>query len=164
MKRFLIIPLIILIVFASCAGDSKEVNSDDKRTADSILSVLDEAISHASTECAEIENDTMHQKGLFRSFCPSDTINDIPISRRMVYPFDTTRTKTKDTTIYTFKVSYDCCHKFNGNYYLSGDTLVMTYSRDCNPCDCYCDYILTYKVSNKKFRHKHIAIRSLDRK
>lgn len=156
-KHIIIYALISLMLFA-CHNSEERENASQNIGIDSSLREALKYFKLDSIECANTANDYMRVNGLFNAFCPSDTISDIPISRRKKYPFDTLITTTKDTLIYSFKVSSECCYKFYGRYSLNADTLVVMYGNNCNPCDCYCDYILTYKIP-RKMKFKHIVIK-----
>ena len=67
-------------------------------------------------------------------------------------PYDTVQDNTKDSTIISFSFISDCCLSFAGKAAASHDTLILRYGFDkdtLTPCDCYCDYRITYRIKKK---------------
>ncbi|MBS1636907.1 MAG: hypothetical protein JST26_13400 [Bacteroidetes bacterium] len=157
-KHYLYIIFISSILF-ECTSDRNNPYSVIT-CADSAQKAFAEQLRKDSADCQKFLRDSIQLTGLFKAFCPNDTMQDIPFSRRKKYPFDTLITRSGDTTVYSFKVSNECCVKYAGKYVVSSDTLILSY-HDCgDACDCYCDYILTYKIPDKKYTYKHIIIRT----
>src|ERR1700758_5162728 len=147
--------LILVCYFLStCKTDTNKTSSNASQNMDSLLVAYINQMRDDSVDCSSFVNDSFKIKGLFKGFCPSDTIKDIPISLRKTQPFDTLINKARDTITYSFKVSGECCLKYYGQYHLDKDTLILTYGYCGRQCDCYCDYILTYKIpADNKFKH-----------
>lgn len=158
-KLFTIYILTSLVLF-SCSSSVDKTNTN-KAISDSLEKTFIGQMRQDSIDCTKSLQDSIQLKGLFSAFCPNDTIQGIPFSLHKKFPFDTLITKSKDTTIYTFKVSNECCVKYYGKYELNSDTLVLSYNNCGDACDCYCDYILTYKIPNKKYKYKSFVIRTM---
>lgn len=64
-------------------------------------------------------------------------------------PYDTLQVNYKDSTIISFEFISDCCMQFSGEVIHRNDTIFLGYgnaSDTANPCDCYCDYKMRYKI------------------
>lgn len=158
-KLHTIFILTSLILF-SCSSSGDKTNAKNT-ISDSLKKAFIGQLRQDSIDCQKSLRDSIQLKGLFTAFCPNDTIQGVPFSLHKKNPFDTLITKSKDTTIYSFKVSNECCVKYYGKYVLSSDTLVLSYNYCGDACDCYCDYILTYKIPNKIYKFKNIVIRNI---
>lgn len=155
-----LIPLIIFILFYSCENSPENKNGSSTWIRDSInTATFYKEIEKKKNSCDSIIHDSTF-KGLFNAFCPNDTSSAIPFSLHKKHPFDTVITRTKDTISYSFKVSNECCVKYYGKYFLNSDTLILSYNFCGDVCDCYCDYVLTYKIPSKKFKFKHIRLKT----
>lgn len=166
MKKSIQIVIILLGAILYSCGPSEAETKLKKHISDSIndkiatdLSNMLEVIYGDKNECKIIISDTTF-KGLFKAFCPGDTSRNPPFCSFKKYPFDTIITKKKDTLIYFFKVSNVCCKKYYPNFTLNQDTLILSYNFCGGECDCDCDYYLTYKIPTKKYKFKHVVLRT----
>jgi hypothetical protein len=158
MKTALVsLSLLICLLFGNCKDNAGNTSANSQRIADSLTKELQETERKMLSECEKLAEDSTYKK-LFSAFCPSDTINEIPVSRHKKYPFDTLITKAKDTITYSFKVTNVCCVKYYGRYRLNADTLIISYNSCGQHCDCYCDYSLACKIPVKKYPYKHIRL------
>ena len=76
-------------------------------------------------------------------------------------PYDTVEVIKKDSVTISFDFITDCCLTFSGDADLRQDTLFLKYgfsSDTMNPCDCYCDYRMTYILDKKDKYWKAIKI------
>ena len=167
MKNNFIILILNIFVFTACTSTSENNSKDltskrDSIKRDSTIRTNFEKIKLHSNNCQKLSKDSIYIEGLFKAFCPNDTISGVPFGLGKEYPFDTLITKVKDTIIYSFKVSNECCIKYYGKYFTNQDTIVLNYIYCGSPCDCYCDYILTYKIPSKKYKFKHTVIRQIN--
>jgi hypothetical protein len=46
-----------------------------------------------------------------------------------------------------------CCMQFESDAYIENDSLFIVHYKYGNPCRCYCNYELTYKVKGVKRKH-----------
>lgn len=70
-------------------------------------------------------------------------------------PYDTIQKVFKDSTIISFDFISDCCIEYSGEVINRNDSLFLGYglaTDTVSPCDCYCDYRMTYYI-NTKDRH-----------
>jgi hypothetical protein len=77
-------------------------------------------------------------------------------------PYDTTQNILKDSTLISFDFISDCCLKYSGEALFRNDTLYLGYglaTEEARPCDCYCDYRMTYKILNRDRHWKKIIIK-----
>lgn len=106
--------LFLCYLLSTCKTETSKTDFVDQQKTDSLQVKYSSQMREDSADCYSFVNDSFKLKGLFKGFCPSDTINDIPISLRKAQPFDTLINKTKDTITYSFKVSGECCLKYYG--------------------------------------------------
>jgi hypothetical protein len=157
MKTGSILIVLISLLCSSCKNRPENTIENEARIADSLLNTLQEEYLSMLTACDSLKGDPAY-KNLFSAFCPNDTIHMVPVSWHKKFPFDTLITQIKDTVIYSFKVSNECCINYVGRCRLNADTLILSYNFCGNACDCYCDYVLTYKIPTKKYPYKHVRL------
>jgi hypothetical protein len=160
MQKAIVFILTTLILFSACGPSKEELAKREIFKNDSIAKALSATLEGIlSDPCNGRDKDSTF-KGLFNAFCPGDTSRNPPFCSFKKYPFDTVITKKKDTLVYFFKVSNVCCKKYYPNFTLNQDTLILSYNFCGTECDCDCDYYLTYKIPTKKYKFKHVVLRT----
>lgn len=69
--------------------------------------------------------------------------------------YDTVQSVTQDSAIIRFDFITDCCLEFIGDVGIKDDTLMLAYGGEggiVQPCDCYCDYRMVYRI-DRSGRH-----------
>ncbi|HRG00374.1 MAG TPA: hypothetical protein PKZ75_04620 [Bacteroidia bacterium] len=157
--KITIIGFLILISLYSCTNNSEASKQINLHYDDSINKAIEKQMEEEKIACEKLLKDTTY-KNLFSAFCPGDTMSTPMLCSFKKLPFDTVITKTRDTMIYSFKVSNICCSKYYANYKINADTLILFYNYCGNECDCDCDYHLKFKVPTKKYNYKYVVFRT----
>jgi hypothetical protein len=179
-KKYFILTISTFLFLVSCQTSEEKTGGQISVIVDSVPAAVREKLHRDSLACAGLLGRSLENEGLFKAFCPNDTVKGIPVSSRKTHrldtlitdlndsvyyspPFDTLITKTKDTLYYSFKVSSECCVKYYGMFFApDDDTILLTYGYCGDVCDCYCDYVLTFKIPLKRYKFKKIELSNLD--
>jgi hypothetical protein len=165
MTKYFILTIFTSVLFFACQTSDIKTNGQPPTNTDSIQKVISDKLRQDSADCKGLMKRSLENKGLFKAICINDTVKGTLVNARKGIPFDTLITKTKDTLFYSFRVSSECCVKYYGMFFDPGDdTIILAYGYCGDVCDCYCDYLLTYKIPIKKYKFKHIAIAFWDTK
>lgn len=76
-------------------------------------------------------------------------------------PYGLKKAFKNDSLHYTFEIITECCHDFMGGIEIINDTLFLNYLNYNWPCDCYCDYRLTYSFKKKEQTWKAVKTREI---
>ena len=141
MKRYILIYIILLILIYACNNSQQKI-------------VISEVVSDIDTnQVAQDWRKENWYKVSYEQLC--DEMKGVFLDYKKVTklglhkPYDTLQVNYKDSTIISFEFISDCCMQFSGEVIHRNDTLFLGYgnaSDTANPCDCYCDYKMRYKI------------------
>ena len=101
----------------------------------------------------------------FKSLCNE---NDPPVASYEVEskhnrdtPYDLEISDSSEFKLISFKFLAECCLEFSGTANIKHDTLKLKYwdTKETAPCECICDYQLTYKLTRYRDRWKKVSVK-----
>lgn len=113
---------------------------------------------------SQIEEDDWYEV-YFESLCDKDnesfTIQEDIEKYERNEPFDFSKSDSLRFKYLSFKFIAECCLKFSGSANFYHDTLQLDYwnTEENYPCECICDYKMTYKIDQKRGQWNHLRVK-----
>lgn len=163
MRIFITTTILLLYFLTGCNNSQKEDNTNVNTAL--FDSLMIEKIEKGIIANIEWKKEQWYDVR-FKSLCDDSKGIFLDFKKVSKYgkhnPFDTIQQKFKDSTVVSFTFISDCCLEYSGEVIIRNDTLFLGYGHTTDiiqPCDCYCDYKMTYRISTKDKHWKKTIIK-----
>ncbi len=159
---------ILLFLLIGC-GDYKSAINQQNTDTENTNNIYESYKSLIKLDSLKMAKRNIEMGVVFNSIELCDDLHGIFLDQKKIEKFGTNsaykvnKSIVKDSIIYTFEIISECCYNFLGGIELNNDTLYLNYIKYNFPCDCFCDYKLSYCFKSDNRSWKTVITREIIR-